>query len=85
MSTKESEVLAPAENRMLAVVMLTGLASFARQLGQVRKAKALELLAEMVESGKKIDDHMKQLVVRLRENNYDWEGAINRIKENSKW
>lgn len=69
----------------LALILLNFMASLALKAGDVKKARAFQLLATMVESGKKVDAHMQQLVVRLQEDNYDWTGAAERIKLNSEW
>lgn len=73
------------DTKTMGIVLLNFMASLAMKAGDVRKARALELLADMVESGKKVDDHMRQLAVRLRDDNYDWTGAVDRIRLNSEW
>jgi UDP-N-acetylglucosamine transferase subunit ALG13 len=69
----------------VAVVVLRALAGFAKQLGQDKKAAMFSALADAVESGKVVDNHMATVATNLKDHNYDWAGAEDRIRENSKW
>lgn len=72
-------------DKNLTLVVLRFMASLARAAGQASKGHALSLLADMVESGKKVDAHMEQLALRLKDDQYDWAGAVERIHLNSEW
>ena len=69
----------------VAIVILRTLAGLAKQMGQEKKAAMLAALADAVESGKKVDEHMASVATNLKDHNYDWAGAEDRIRENSKW
>ena len=69
----------------LAMVLGQAFVGFLRQAGKTRQANTLNTLLESIKAGKNVDKQMAAVAEALKNDNYDWDGAEERIRNNSDW